>query len=384
MGKPEHQWETRLHRARRRPDAPDPSLGHSRARQVFDLEFADGHLGQAVCDLERQQVDAVSWVRDPDLGHAVACWLVARGQRRMELADEARQLLRAGPISSADLGDTPPAQPPLRVITLAPSCVEVVHELGAFDRVVACEDSSDFPPGVDRLTRLGPDLGPDLDAVARLAPDLVVSSLSVPGMERVVTGLRARGLPQVVLAPRTLDEIRDDLGRVARHLHAEAAGAQAVSRFDARRRALLRARPAEPARVYLEWWPRPMFTPGRDCYSNEVLDLAGAVNAFGDRPGSSLEISADELLAADPDLCVVSWCGVREDRLDPEHLRARAGLDELRAARLGRVRALDEALMGRPGPRILEAAERLAAMVRDLATGSPVEETPPASPGVRR
>ncbi len=365
MAKPEHQWETRLHRAVRRPDTP--AAGATPARQVFDLLFADGHRGVAECDLAQQRTDGASWRRDPDLGHAVACWLVARGQRHMNLRDETGRVLREGPLDPRALGDAPPVRPPARVVTLAPSCLEVVHDLGALDRVVACEDSSDLPPAHPDLPRLGPDLGPDLDAVAALTPDRVVSSLSVPGMERVVTGLRARGVPQVVLAPRTLDEIRDDLVRVAEHLHVMAPARNALARFDARRDALARRRPARPVRLYLEWWPRPMFTPGRDCYSNQVMALAGAINVFGERPGSSLEITPDELLAADPDLCVLSWCGVRAHRLDPEHLGRRPRLGGLRAVRGGHVHALDEALMGRPGPRVLAAAERLADFVRAAA-----------------
>lgn len=355
MKKPAHQWETRLHRAVRRAEALDGARA-----EAFDLQF-DDRVGLARLGLERQQVDAVS-ARDPDLVHAVQCWLVARGARSIALVDDTGRDLARGPIDVDALGSAA-RRPVARVITLAPSNAELVDALGCFDRVIACEDSSDEPADVARCERLGPDLGPDLDRVAELRPDLVVSSLTVPGMERIVTGLRARGVPQIVAAPRRFADVLGDLERVGRALEVEAKAAEVVASLRAEVQRLSTTRPAVPTRVYLEWWPRPMFTPGRDCYSNEIIALAGGVNVFADRPGSSLEIHAADLVAADPDVCFVSWCGVAEDKLDPDNLVRREGLAELRAVRAGRVFKLDERYSGRPGPRLLEAARRIRAAI---------------------
>ncbi|MBV1857178.1 MAG: ABC transporter substrate-binding protein, partial [Nannocystaceae bacterium] len=294
---------------------------------------------------------------------AVRCWLVARGSRAAALMGPLGEL-DVGPIDVASLGSAP--SDTIRLITLAPSNAEIVHALGCFDRVVACEDSSDHPPRTADLPRLGPDLGPDLARTAELAPGLVVSSLSVPGMERIVTGLRARGVPQVVLAPRSLADVCADVGRVAALLGVPDVGLRVVADIDAQRRALAKTRPAEPVPVYLEWWPKPMFTPGIDCFSNELIDLAGGHNVFGTRPGSSLQIEPDDVLEANPAICFVSWCGVAEAKLDPGNLIGRPGLESLSAARQGHVYALDEQFSGRPGPRMLEAARRMAAKIRGL------------------
>lgn len=357
MKKPEHQWETRLHLAVRLPSVPESFADEARA-EAFELRFVDGRVGHVVCGLTRQEADTVA-AADPDLAHAVRCWLVARGARSVALRGPEGPL-DTGSIDVASLGSA--STNTSRLITLAPSNAEVVHALGCFDRVLACEDSSDHPPRTQELPRLGPDLGPDLDQVAELRPDLAVSSLSVPGMERIVTGLRARAVPQVVLAPRSLADVR----RVAALLDVPEAGAQVVADIDAQRAALELARPAEPVPVYLEWWPKPMFTPGTDCFSNELISLAGGRNVFGNRLGSSLQIEPQELLEADPAVCFVSWCGVAEAKLDPGNLIGRPGLEFLPAARQGRVYALDEQFSGRPGPRMLEAARRMAAKIREL------------------
>lgn len=299
---------------------------------------------------------------DPEVAHAVRAWLIARGQRQVSLWCGASPVA-TGPIAPRDL-DTLPAAGVGReasLITLAPSNAEMVAALGAFDRVVAAEDSSDSPPEIETLPRLGPDLAPDLDRVAVFRPGLVVSSLTVPGMERNVIGLRARGVPQIVLAPRSVDDVIADLTRLGAAVGARAAGARAAATLSAERETLRARWGGRHVPVYLEWWPRPMFTPGADCFSNELIALAGGRNVFARREGASVEVTPADVVAAAPEACFVSWCGVAEAKLNPANLCARDGLTELLAVREGRVFALDERYSGRPGPNMLEASRRMAA-----------------------
>jgi ABC-type Fe3+-hydroxamate transport system substrate-binding protein len=370
--KPQHQWETRRWLAVREEGSPGGAWVDDPRAEAFALRSKSGaREGRAVLGLRRQEVDAAV-AEDPDLVHAVCSWLAARGARRIELQDGAGRTLERGPFDLQGLG-TLPAEPPRKLVTLAPSIAEMVDALGVFDRVIACEDSSDHPPEVRTRERLGPDLGPDLDRIAALSPDLVLSSLTVPGMERIVTGLRARGVPQLVLAPRRYGDVLAELQLLGRILGVPDRAVEVVADMERQRGALEAARVDPPVRTYLEWWPRPMFTPGRDCYSNELLAFAGAINVFGDREGSSVQIEPAEVVAADPELCFVSWCGVAEAKLDPSNLMNRPGLEHLTSARAGRVYPLDEAFSGRPGPRMLEASRRIAAAIR----GAALRESPP-------
>lgn len=355
--KPEQQWETRRYVAVRMAEVP-PERAQEPAVQAFELRPRGGGAPARACfSRTHQAADGVAV--DEDLVFAAQAWLAARGGRVLNLTDETGEVRGAGAFTLAGLSDRG-SEPARRIVTLCPSNAEIVGALGAFDRVVACEESSDWPPEVAQRERLGPDLGPDLDRVAALGPDLALSSLSVPGMERVVTGLRVRGVRQRVLAPRSLTEVMAEVGLVGADLGLESAAARVQAQMKEEREDLRVRASGRRVRVYLEWWPRPMFTPGADCYSNELIALAGGVNVFADRPGASLEITTEELLRADPALCFVSWCGVAEAKLDPDNLIQRPGLETLAAARAGRVYRLDERFSGRPGPRMLEAARVMA------------------------
>lgn len=364
--RPKTRWEARDHVAIKRDARPGGAWSEDPRGELFELRFEDGTVGELVCGLEQQE-SCPRASKSPDLIRAVTAWLLARGQRSIELRCGARVLAR-GAITPEDLdtadGGGEGGTAASKVVTLAPSNAELVDALGIFDRVVATEDSSDHPPEIESLPKLGPDLAPDLDRLASFEPAVVLSSLTVPGMERNVVGLHAREIPQLVLAPRSLDEVMADVRRVGFVLGVAAAADTVVANMRDERAALERRREGPPVRVYLEWWPRPMFTPGADCYSNELIALAGGVNVFADRPGASVEISAADLVDASPEVCFVSWCGVAADKLEPARLRRREGLEQLEAASRGRVYPLDERFSGRPGPRMLEAARRMAAAIR--------------------
>ncbi len=159
--KPVHQWTTRRHGARRLQGGPSRIVGDPRA-EAFVLEFVDGRAGAAECGLAVQYVDEHS-AEDPDLVHAVSAWLVARGARSINLRTLARdEPIAVGEIGPESLGVAADAVFGGPLISICPSNAEAIAALGCFDRVIACEDSSDFPPEVAGLERLGPDLAPDL------------------------------------------------------------------------------------------------------------------------------------------------------------------------------------------------------------------------------
>lgn len=242
-----------------------------------------------------------------------------------------------------------------RIVSLCPSNTEILFALGLGERVVGVDNDSDYPPEVARLPRLGPDLDVDVAKVAALEPDLVVASLSVPGMERNLLRLESAGLPYIVLHSQRLDEIYRDIVLVAEMAGVAERGQALVADLRARiaalaaRAATASARP----RLYWEWWPKPLITPGQPSWITDLSALAHAENAFADLPKESDVITRDEVIARDPDVVLVCWCGARRP-VALEKIVARPGWERIRAVRDGRVHIVWEGLFGRPGPRLVE------------------------------
>jgi iron complex transport system substrate-binding protein len=308
--------------------------------------------------LSADRQDLPEAVRGPELERAVMAWVMARGGRQLNLNGQSRA------VRPADL-DRPAREPVRRLVSIAPSNAEIVGALGATSLLVGCESSSDYPPEVLGLPRLGPDLAVDMDALRALKPDLVLASLSVPGMERNLSELEPLGIPYLVLAPQSLGDILSDIQRVGDAIGFSGAAREQVSRMSARIaefRAEAASRP--PARVYLEWWPKPMFTPGAACWSNDLIRLAGGENVFAGLAGQSCEVSVGELCAADPEVIFVAWCGVPFAKLNVERVLRREGLQAVHAVRERRLYAIDESLLGRPGPRVVDGIEAMARAIR--------------------
>lgn len=252
----------------------------------------------------------------------------------------------------------------MRLVSLTCSNTEIVWALGCLDRLVGVDNNSDFPVQVRGLPRVGPDLQIDLNQVEALKPDLVLASLSVPGMERVVEGLEKRAIPHLVLDPQTLQDVYADIERVARWLGVEQQGQYVVR---AMQQQMAQARGTlppwvRPPRVMVEWWPKPMIAAGRDSWVTQMLATLGAENAFAHLPVRSRPLTPAEVEEAQPDAIVVSWCGAK--KLRPEVVLGRE-LD-VPALRHRQVFALEEAYLGRPGPRLAEGVKRLAELLRNV------------------
>lgn len=257
---------------------------------------------------------------------------------------------------------TGPLAPSMRVASLAPSNTEIVALLGQGDQLVGVDDWSDWPADeLEGLARLGPDLQIDLDLLERIEPDLVLSSTSVPGMEPVVDGVAERGLEQLVLAPKSIEEIQEDVCRVAQALGCSRQGDQlARSMTDEIDRVQQATRGLERVRVLWEWWPKPVIVAGGPGWMSEVIELAGGTNVMAGAAEESVKITLEEASATEPDVLALCWQGALASVQNPARVRARPGWRELRAVREGRILEMPEELFGRPGPRIVEGVRLLA------------------------
>lgn len=254
----------------------------------------------------------------------------------------------------------------MRVVSHTCSNTEIVCALDCGRLLVGVDADSDFPPEwVAPLPQLGRDLALDLKAVAALRPDLVLTSLTVPGHERIVEALRAAGLPMLVIDPIGLDGVYDSILQIAEALGVLNRGRALAAQMQA---AMPPVTPAGArAKVLVEWWPKPVIAPARQSWVNELLRLAGGVNPFEERAGKSGEVSDEDARRAAPDAIVMSWCGVKEANYRPEIVRRRPGWAEVPAVRDGRIHPVSEAFLGRPGPRLVDGYRALAKIVAQSA-----------------
>jgi len=251
----------------------------------------------------------------------------------------------------------------VRVVSLTCSNTEIVAALGCAHLLVGCDSYSDWPEEVvGPLPRLGKDLDIDVAAVVGLAPDLVLASLTVPGHEKVVAEVAAAGLRYVAPAPVSLADVYRDVRDIAALLGVPERGEALVA-------SMIAAMPpvdvdeADRPGVLVEWWPKPVIVPGRRSWVSDVIRLAGGRNPWEGRDRESTPLTDDEVVAAAPDAVVVSWCGVEPKNYRLDKVTGRSAWASVPALRDGRVHAVPEAFLGRPGPRLVEGYAALRAIL---------------------
>jgi len=257
----------------------------------------------------------------------------------------------------------------MRLVAHTCSNTEIVAALGCADLLVGVDDHSDYPEEVVAgLPRIGKDLDVDPDKVLALQPDLVITSLTVPGHERVVARLAEARLPMLVLSPRSLMDVARDIRLVAGVLGVPERGAALAGRFEAAFAEIPEPAPDAP-RLMVEWWPKPVIAAARRSWVDDLLRAAGARNAFGAHDADTATPTDEQIMGVNPDAVVISWCGVPLSHYRTEVVTRRPGWQEVDAVRGGHVYPISEAFLGRPGPRLLDGLEALRAVVARVQRG---------------
>ena len=114
----------------------------------------------------------------------------------------------------------------------------------------------------------------------------------------------------------------------------------------------------------------PLITAAGGTFVDELVTLAGGRNIVDSLAGKYPVFNMEQLIAADPEV-IVSATG---SPVDGAEAAARwqdlPGGASLQAVKEGRVYELGEGAFFRPGPRIVDSLERLAAMLHPEAFGS--------------
>jgi iron complex transport system substrate-binding protein len=171
--------------------------------------------------------------------------------------------------------------------------------------------------------------------------------------------------PRVLnLEPKSLSDIFANVRAVAAAMgHPERAD-PAVAGLERRVEAVARrvAGLPRPA-VFVMEWADPIYNAGH--WTPELVRLAGGTPVLAAEGEYSVRVPWAALRSADPEVLVVACCGhpVERTRLDLPLLEALPGWADLRAVRCGRVYLADgSAYFSRPGPRVVDTLEILAAV----------------------
>jgi len=248
---------------------------------------------------------------------------------------------------------------PQRIVSVAPTPTEILFAVGAGDQVVGVDDYSDYPAETANITKVG-SYTLNLEAIVALQPDLIVASDLVPVSQ--LDQLRSQGIPYVIFADRTLEDIFKTI-RLAGVItgNVEQADALATSlqeRVEAVKSKTLAENVSKP-RVYLEYYP--LWTYGPGSFGDDLIMLAGGENIAHNTSSEYPNVASEFVIAQDPEI-IVYTTGVMSTTT-PDEIASRAGWENITAVVQGKVFGIDDNLVSRYGPRIVDGLEELAAII---------------------
>ena len=254
-------------------------------------------------------------------------------------------------------------QPAQRIVALAPSATELLFAVGAGDRVVAVVDYSDFPAAAASIRRVGSSHSLDLEAIVAANPDLVLAWAS-GNPPRQVERLREIGIKVFTLEVRALEDIPTAVERIGKLTGTEGkANLVARNLRDRAERLQSRAGPAVPARVFYQLLDDNLMTVNGAHIISDILRRCGGSNVFADMPLLVARVDMEAVFVARPEVIL----GGGEQALWRRWLTRWQQRPDLPAVKNGRLFFIEGDLIHRPGPRIVDAAERVCAQL-DAAT----------------
>lgn len=241
-------------------------------------------------------------------------------------------------------------QPAQRIAALSPGATELAWAAGAGDQVVAVVAYSDYPPAAKEVTSVGSHTRMDMERLLQLEPDLVIGWVTGNPTEQLAT-LREMGVPVFSIEPRSFEAVSDTIERLSILAGTEAAGFAEADRF---RKGItdLRARfsGADAVPVFYQVWDEPLMTVNRDHLIGEMIELCGGDNVFGHLERLVPRISAEAVIAANPEAILAGGMG-EENR---HWLTRWQSFPSLTATERDNLFFIPPSLVQRPTPRMLE------------------------------
>jgi iron complex transport system substrate-binding protein len=262
---------------------------------------------------------------------------------------------------------------PERVIGLSPANTEILFTLGVPEKAVGGTDFDDFPPEAAALPDVATFNGVLIERVVELEPDLVIAAGNAFTPAADIERMRDLDIPVLVVYAETVDEVLADIRLIG---SAVGAGEQAdalttamTSRIDEVRTAA-EAQGQRP-RVFYQIGSEPeIYGPAPDSFVADMVELAGGAPITTGDP-NVFSIPLEQLVEQDPEIVIV---GDAQYGVCPETVMERPGWQSMTAVRDGAVRAIDDTIVTRPGPRLAEGLAALAFAIHpdiDMAVPPP-------------
>lgn len=253
---------------------------------------------------------------------------------------------------------------PKKIVAVGSAITEIVFALGAGDRLVGVDTSSNYPPEAAKLPRVGYHRAIAAEGILSLKPDLILASHDT-GPPAVIEQLRSAGARLVLLEEGfSLEGVRAKIDTIAEAIgapgSANALKKQIEQTYNTARAAIPAGKKVKVMFVYAQG-NGTLHVSGLGSAAAAMIELAGAENAVtgykGYRP-----LTAEAMVAAAPEVILVPGRALGPIGGDAGFLKT-PGVSLTPAARQKRIYFIDDSLLLSYGPRLGEAVTEAVRLI---------------------
>lgn len=280
-----------------------------------------------------------------------------------------------------------------KIVTLIPSATEIVAFLGKKDLIVGRSHECDYPKDLSKIIKLtSPKINVegtseeihkqinvilenslsvykvDIKELKRLEPDIVVTqahcevcAVSLSEVEEIVTKHLNEKTKIISLQPNTLDEVFDDIRKVAKGLNLDQKTSENLVRPLEQRVKNIQIKSLKQKKrtVACVEWIEPLMAAGN--WIPEMVKISGGEDIFGKSGKDSHWIRFDEIKSYDPEIIIFLPCGynIEKTKEEVENLLIKENKwSNLKAFKDKEFFVVDgNQFFNRPGPRLVESLE---------------------------
>ena len=253
---------------------------------------------------------------------------------------------------------------PHRIVSLSPSNTEILFALGEGSEVVGTDDYSDYPAEAKTITHVGSAFPSfNIETIVSLKPDLAVAfGYTLPDY---ATKLQSLGIPVIVLAPKDVSGVINDITLVGKITGAASAAKTLTTGMQNSLNTVeSKIKGVTAPRVLWEFDgtdPGNPWVAGPGSFNDALITLAGGQNVGAGGPTSSWQMGTEDIVKADPQIIILDDY---QFGMTVESVEQRPGWSAITAVKNGAVYPItDSDLTDRPGPRVIQGLQLLADII---------------------
>lgn len=236
-------------------------------------------------------------------------------------------------------------QRPQRIISLSPATTEMIYAIGAEAKLVGVTHDCNYPKAAQSKARVGKFGEVQLEKILKLKPDLILATTE---MKQVLAPLKRLKIPVLALNMPSAESIEKQL-LVLGQLTQKTGQAQArIKQMQTAQKQLKHWPIAQSPAVFYLVWDRPLMSASQSSFIGSLIQKSGGKNIVQSKT-PFLHYSLESLLKNNPQVLVIPESVAKRIHLD------KAPFNQLQAVKQKKVLIINDDLISRPGPRVVEA-----------------------------